>query len=39
MTAVATVSYEYDAFGNKFTVTGSTPNNYLYRGRVAHPSF
>jgi len=28
----ATVSYDYDAFGNSFTVTGSTPNNYLYRG-------
>jgi RHS repeat-associated protein len=24
--------YEYDAFGNKFTVSGTTPNNYLYRG-------
>jgi len=28
----ATVTYDYDAFGNSFTVTGSTPNNYLYRG-------
>src|SRR6185437_8827563 len=27
-----TDSYEYDAFGNSFTVSGSTPNNYLYRG-------
>jgi RHS repeat-associated protein len=27
-----TDAYEYDAFGNSFTVTGSTPNNYLYRG-------
>jgi RHS repeat-associated protein len=27
-----TDSYEYDAFGNEFTVSGSTPNNYLYRG-------
>jgi len=27
-----TDTYEYDAFGNSFTVTGSTPNNYLYRG-------
>ena len=27
-----TDKYEYDAFGNKFTVSGSTPNNYLYRG-------
>jgi RHS repeat-associated protein len=28
----ARVSYEYDAYGNEFTVSGSTPNNYLYRG-------
>jgi len=27
--------YEYDAFGNSFTVAGSTPNNYLYRGEQA----
>ena len=27
-----TDSYEYDAFGNVFTVSGTTPNNYLYRG-------
>lgn len=27
-----TDSYEYDAFGNKVNATGSTPNNYLYRG-------
>jgi RHS repeat-associated protein len=27
-----TDSYEYDGFGNSFTVSGSTPNNYLYRG-------
>jgi RHS repeat-associated protein len=25
-----TDAYEYDAFGNKFTVSGNTPNNYLY---------
>jgi RHS repeat-associated protein len=29
---VVTDSYEYDAFGNAWTVSGSTPNNYLYRG-------
>ena len=23
---------DYDAFGNKINSTGSTPNNYLYRG-------
>jgi RHS repeat-associated protein len=27
-----TDTYEYDAFGNSFAKTGSTPNNYLYRG-------
>ena len=31
-TGTVTDSYEYDAFGNKFTVSGTTPNNYLYRG-------
>jgi RHS repeat-associated protein len=27
-----TDTYDYDAFGNKIASTGSTPNNYLYRG-------
>ena len=27
-----TDTYEYDAFGNDVNHTGSTPNNYLYRG-------
>lgn len=27
-----TDSYDYDAFGNKINSTGTTPNNYLYRG-------
>jgi RHS repeat-associated protein len=27
-----TDTYEYDAFGNSFTVSGSTPNEFLYRG-------
>jgi RHS repeat-associated protein len=31
-TGAATDSYEYDAYGNEFTVSGSTPNNYMYRG-------
>ena len=35
LTSVAgavTDTYEYDAFGNFFTKSGTTPNNYLYRG-------
>src|SRR5258708_4142407 len=28
----ATVTYDYDAFGNKINSTGTTPNNFLYRG-------
>jgi RHS repeat-associated protein len=28
----ARVSYEYDAYGNEFTVSGSTPNEFMYRG-------
>jgi RHS repeat-associated protein len=31
-TGKITDEYEYDAFGNSFTKTGTTPNNYLYRG-------
>jgi RHS repeat-associated protein len=31
-TGAVTDSYEYDAFGNSFTKSGTTPNNYLYRG-------
>ena len=27
-----TDTYEYDAFGNSYETSGSTPNNYLYRG-------
>jgi RHS repeat-associated protein len=27
-----TDTYEYDAYGNFFTKTGTTPNSYLYRG-------
>jgi len=32
-----TDQYEYDAFGNKWTVSGTTPNNYLYRGEQFDP--
>lgn len=36
-TGNVTDRYEYDAFGNRFTVSGSTPNNYLYRGEQWDP--
>ncbi len=32
-----TDTYEYDGFGNHWTVSGSTPNNYLYRGGQYDP--
>ena len=32
-----TDTYEYDAFGNKIDSTGTTPNNYLYRGEQYDP--
>ena len=32
-----TDTYEYDAFGNALVTTGSTPNNYLYRGEQFDP--
>ena len=32
-----TDTYEYDAFGNKINSTGTTPNNYLYRGEQFDP--
>ncbi len=31
-TGKITDEYEYDAYGNSFTKSGTTPNNYLYRG-------
>jgi RHS repeat-associated protein len=34
---VVTDRFEYDAFGNSFTVSGTTPNNYLYRGEQHDP--
>ena len=34
---VVTNTYEYDAFGNKVSSTGTTPNNYLYRGEQYDP--
>jgi RHS repeat-associated protein len=32
-----TDEYEYDAYGNSFTKSGTTPNNYLYRGEQYDP--
>lgn len=32
ISGAVTDNYEYDAFGNEITHTGTTPNNYLYRG-------
>jgi RHS repeat-associated protein len=32
-----TDTYEYDAFGNDVYHTGTTPNNYLYRGEQYDP--
>jgi len=32
-----TDSYEYDAYGNKISSTGTTANNYLYRGEQWDP--
>jgi RHS repeat-associated protein len=34
---IVTDTYEYDAFGNSFTTSGTTPNNYLYRGEQFDP--
>ena len=32
LSATVTDTYNYDAFGNLLSSTGTTPNNYLYRG-------
>jgi len=37
LTGAVTDTYEYDAFGNQITHTGSTSNNYLYRGEQFDP--
>ncbi len=36
-TGTVTDQYEYDAYGNQWTVEGSTPNNMLYRGEEWDP--
>lgn len=33
----ATVTYEYDAYGNHWTAEGTTPNNMLYQGEEWDP--
>jgi len=35
---VATDTYDYDAFGNLVSSTGSTPNNYLFAGEQFDPA-
>jgi len=37
LAGTVTDTYAYDAFGNKITSTGSTPNNYLYRAEQYDP--
>jgi RHS repeat-associated protein len=37
MAGTATDTYNYDAFGNLLNKTGTTPNNYLYRGEQYDP--
>jgi hypothetical protein len=32
LAGTVTDTYDYDAFGNLLNSTGTTPNNYLYRG-------
>lgn len=37
-TGAVTDTYDYDAFGNIVSQTGSTPNNYLYAGEQFDPA-
>ena len=37
LSGAVTGTYEYDAFGNEVSYTGTTPNNYLYRGEQWDP--
>jgi RHS repeat-associated protein len=36
-TGVVTDAYDYDAFGKKVNLTGTTPNEFLYRGEQYDP--
>jgi RHS repeat-associated protein len=38
LAGTVTDTYNYDAFGNLLNSTGSTPNNYLYRGEQYDPN-
>src|SRR6185312_9954469 len=37
-TGAVTDTYDYDAFGNVISSTGSTPNNYLFAGEQFDPA-
>jgi RHS repeat-associated protein len=37
LAGTVTDTYSYDAFGNQLNTTGTTPNNYLYRGEQYDP--
>ena len=37
-TGAVTDTYDYDAFGNLISSTGSTPNNYLFAGEQFDPA-
>ena len=37
LAGIVTDTYNYDAFGNLLNSTGTTPNNYLYRGEQYDP--
>jgi RHS repeat-associated protein len=37
LSGAVTDTFEYDAFGNEISSTGTTPNNYLYRGEQFDP--
>jgi RHS repeat-associated protein len=37
-TAAVTDTYDYDAFGNLISRTGTTPNDYLYSGEPLDPN-